>query len=242
MKASCAALGALLLTQVLVVHAQTIYVHDRLQIGLHTEPTLSSTIAELLPSGTALQLIERTGALAKVRTSAGVEGWVDGDFISEEQPARPRVQTLEAELAGAQAALADLQAKLVGMEQRPQHVATEKAADQSAALPADALREMQLIAQENQRLKQQNAELDAVLRMTQERESIPANPNQAEIPVSAAANAPTTMLSFGDEIIGLTILKRWHVILLVSVLLLTFALGGWLVDWRMRRRHGGFRI
>jgi hypothetical protein len=26
------------------------------------------------------------------------------------------------------------------------------------------------------------------------------------------------------------------------VLLLTFALGGWLVDWGVRRRHGGFRV
>ena len=177
MKGLRTTIGAVLLMQVLIVNAQTLYVNDRLQIGLHTQPTLSSTIAELLPSGTQLELIERNGAVAKVRTAAGVEGWVDGNYIGTDPPARPLLQAMESELAGAQAALADLQAKLVAMEQRPEHVATQRAADQSAVLPADALREMQLLAQENQRLKQQNAELDAVLRMGQEQKSAAISTN-----------------------------------------------------------------
>ncbi|MFT5176865.1 MAG: SH3 domain protein [Gammaproteobacteria bacterium] len=234
------AIGALLLVQVLIVNAQTLYVNDHLQIGLHTQSTLSSTIAELLPSGTELQLIERNGAVAKVRTAAGVEGWVDGNYISTDPPARPQLQAMESELAGAQAALADLQAKLVVMEQRPEHIATERAADQSAVLPSDALREMQLLAEENQRLKQQNAELDAVLRMEQERKSAAISTSPSAMP--ATAQAETMSIGMGNEIIDMTMLKHWQLILLASVLLLAFALGAWLVDWRMRRRHGGFRV
>ena len=233
-----AAIGCVLLMQSLNANAQTVYVDDRLQVGLHSEPTLTSPITELLSSGTELQLVERAGALARVRTSAGVEGWVDGSFISSVQPARARVQAMEAELAGAQAALADLQAKLVVLEQRPEQVASERAADQSATLPSEALREMQLLAQENQRLKQQLAELEAVLRMEQERTAT-ASPsgeqaNNSELPVAA--------LGIDGEFVSVQRLKYWQLILLASVLLLAFSLGGWLVDWGIRRRHGGFRV
>ena len=192
-----------------------------------------------MPSGTELQLIERHGALAKVRTAAGAEGWVDSNFISESQPARARIQAMENELAGAQAALADLQAKVVIMEQRPQPAATEGAGEeQSAQLPSEALREMQLLAEENQRLKQQVAELEAVHRMAQERTAGEAVTNDTlDQPIQTTSNIDDI-----DDIVNIAKLQQWHLILLASVLLLAFSTGGWLVDWGMRRRHGGFRV
>jgi SH3 domain protein len=229
-----AIIGCGLLMQVAGAKAQSYYVDDRLQIGLHTQPALSSTIAELLPSGTELQLIERAGALARVRTSAGAEGWVDGNYITEEQPARVRVQAMEAELAGTQAALADLQAKLVVMEQQPEQATSE----QPGMLPSETLREMQLLAEENQRLKQQLAEREAVLRMAQERSNAtPAADEQADTGMLAAS-----IIDIDGEIISMELVKHWQLLLAASVLLLAFAIGGWLVDWRMRRRHGGFRL
>mgnify|MGYP006928264308 CR=1 FL=1 len=99
---------------------------------------------------------------------------------------------------------------------------------------------MQLLAEENQRLKQQNAELDAVLRMEQERKSAAISTSPSAMP--ATAQAETMSIDMGNEIIDMTMLKHWQLILLASVLLLAFALGAWLVDWRMRRRHGGFRV
>jgi uncharacterized protein YgiM (DUF1202 family) len=96
MSRTSVAIGTLLLIHVLSANAQTLYVDDQLQIGLHAKPTLSSPIIELLPSGTELQLIERNGALAKVRTSSDVEGWVDGNYISTALPARAQVKDMEA--------------------------------------------------------------------------------------------------------------------------------------------------
>jgi SH3 domain protein len=229
-----AIIGCVLLMQVPGAKAQSYYVDDHLQVGLHTQPALSSTIAELLPSGTELQLIERAGALARVRTSAGVEGWVDGNYITEEQPARVRVQAMEAELAGTQAALADLQAKLVVMEQQPQQATS----GQPVTLPPESLREMQLLAEENQRLKQQLAEREAVLRMAQERSNATPAPDEP----ADQSMLPASVIDIDGAIINLELLKHWQLILAASILLLAFSVGGWLVDWRMRRRHGGFRI
>lgn len=220
---------------------QTLYVDDRLQVGLHTQPNVSSTISQLLSSGSELQLIARNGALAKVRTADGVEGWVDGNYLSETQPARSRILQMENELAGAQAALADLQAKFVVLEQSPQQGQSE----QPAPLTSEALREMQLLAKENQRLKQQIAELDAVSRMTQERTPDQLSNNKTNAP-TAPASMMTTKADVEDLIdsyvIDVSKFKQWHLILLGSLLLLAFSVGGWLVDWGIRRRHGGFRI
>ncbi|MFT5447777.1 MAG: SH3 domain protein [Gammaproteobacteria bacterium] len=234
-------LGGIVLVHMTSAVAQTLYVDDRLQVGLHTQPNVSSTISQLLSSGSELQLLERNGTLAKVRTADGAEGWVDGNYLSETQPARARILEMENELAGAQAELADLQAKFVVLEQSPQ----QKPRAQSTPLTSEALREMQLLAEENQRLKQQVAELEAVSRMAQERTPDPLSNNDTN-----AATAPALMMStkvddddnIVSDIIKVSRLKQWHLILLASVLLLAFSIGGWLVDWGIRRRHGGFRV
>lgn len=249
-----ATVGVVLLMHVLNATAQTFYVADRLQIGLHTQAKLDSTILELLPTGSELELIGRSGPLVKVRTSTGLEGWVDGNYISEEQPAQARVQSMEAELAGAQAKLgdaqaelagaqaelADLQAKLVAIEQRPEQVATERAADESAKLPSEALREIQILAEENQRLKQQVAELEAAHRMARERADSAAA--DSEPSAAGVTPQPPAQADVYKQFIEIGMRKHWPLVLLASSLLLAFALGGWLVDWSARRRHGGFRV
>lgn len=220
--------------------AQTLYVDDRLQVGLHTQPNVSSNISQLLSSGSELQLIERNGTLTKVRTADGAEGWVDGNYLSKTPPARTRIMEMENELAGAQAALADLQAKFVVLEQSPQ----QEQSEQSVPLTSEALREMQLLAEENQRLKQQVAEFEAVSRMAQERTFDQLASNEANA-TALPASMMTSKVDDGDtgnDVIKLSRLKQWHLILLASVLLLAFSIGGWLVDWGIRRRHGGFRI
>jgi len=237
---SHALLRTLLVAAVLAaqpVAAQTVYVDDRLQIGVHEEPTVASTISELIPSGTALQVLERNEQMARVRTAAGAEGWVDARFLVEQPPGRTRAQALENELAGAQAALADAQARIVALEQRAGAATPPPAADAARTIPSDALREMQMLAEENQRLKQQLAELEAVQRMALERQQAAAAggavtaPPRAEAPLATLAPSPPA----GRW-------EDWHLILIASVLLLAFSAGGWMVDWGIRRRHGGFRV
>ena len=48
--------------------AETAYVGDRLLLGIHETKTLDSAIIKLLPSGTAVDLLERDGPLARVRS------------------------------------------------------------------------------------------------------------------------------------------------------------------------------
>lgn len=228
--------GALLAAQ--AVAAQTLYVDDRLQIGVHEAPSAASTISELIPSGTALEVLERNEQMVRVRTEGGVEGWVDLRFLSEQAPGRTRVQALESQLSGAQAELAEAQAKLVALEQRSTSAPDPATAADAPSIPSDTLRELQSLAEENQRLKQQLAELEAVQRMARERQqAAPAHGSGDTAAMRTAhALASHAPLPPGGR------WEDWHLILIASVLLLAFAAGGWMVDWGVRRRHGGFRV
>lgn len=228
-------LGILIHSQ-LPAQASAAYVDDRLQLGLHESASLASTIVELLPSGAELEILERDGDMARVQVSGGASGWVDARFLTEEPPGRAKVRELERELAGAQAALADAEAKLVAAAQAESAPASGGESESDGqAISSEALREMQSLAEENQRLKQQMAELEAVQRMSVEQ----APPAEAAVTPAPdiAPEAPRA-----PELLARGRWQTWHLILGASILLLAFSAGGWLVDWGVRRRHGGFRV
>lgn len=228
-------IGALLAAQ--AAAAQTLYVDDRLQIGVHEAPSAASTISVLIASGAALEVLERNEQMVRVRTEEGVEGWVDLRYLSEQVPGRTRVLALESQLAGAQAALAEAQARVVALEQRSSAAPDTAAGAAAQTIPSDTLRELQSLAEENQRLKQQLAELEAVQRMARERQQDPPAHGSG----AAAAMTVNALTSHAPRPPGGR-WEDWHLILVASVLLLAFAAGGWLVDWGIRRRHGGFRV
>jgi len=222
--------------------AESAWVSDRLELGVHESPALSSTILELLPSGAAVEVLERNGALARVRTESGTSGWVDAAFLAASEPARARIETLERELAAAhdelaavQGQLADAQAKLVAGESA---AAESPPGEQAQEIPSEALREMQRLAQENQRLKQTIAELEAMQRMAREQ----ADEARAAAAAATSAAARRSAPAVEEDPLSAGRWKTWHLVLLASVLLLAFSAGGWVVDWSVRRRHGGFRV
>jgi len=219
--------------------AETVYVADRLELGLHESPQVTSPILVLLPTGSALEVLERAGDMTRVRTDDGVSGWIDERFVTAREPERARVEVLETELAGAQAALADAQAKLVAAEA----AANERGHTESSvseAVPSDALREMQRLAEENQRMKQQLAELEAMQRMALEQAATPHAAASAA-PANPTATRPTPPPD-SPPWHHWQSWTSWNLLLAASVLLLAFSAGGWLVDWGVRRRHGGYRI
>lgn len=83
-----------------LAHADTAYVTDSLRLGLHhTDDTSDKPFLNLV-SGTALEVLERNGSYAHVRTADGEEGWVKATYLVAQKPAQLRVAELEAELAG----------------------------------------------------------------------------------------------------------------------------------------------
>lgn len=76
--------------------AQAEYVTDELQLGLHIAEDTSDTPFRTLVSGTELEILERNRFYARVRTSAGEEGWVKAGYLISSKPAAARAIELEA--------------------------------------------------------------------------------------------------------------------------------------------------
>ncbi|HHC73168.1 MAG TPA: TIGR04211 family SH3 domain-containing protein [Thiotrichales bacterium] len=67
---------------------ETVYVTDRLYLGLHKEPGASGKPLRTLVSGTRLELLERKTNYARVRLPDGSSGWVKSAFLVTEKPPR----------------------------------------------------------------------------------------------------------------------------------------------------------
>ena len=93
--------------------ADTAYVTDVLQLGLHQAQDTSDQPFRNLASGTELEILEQLPRFARVRTVDGEEGWVRSAYLVTEQPARHRVAELEAAVADLNARLASLAAATV---------------------------------------------------------------------------------------------------------------------------------
>jgi SH3 domain protein len=78
--------------------AEPAWVTDSLRLSLYAEADGSGDPLETLVSGAALEILERNGGYARVRTTAGREGWVRAAYLVTKKPALARVAELEAEI------------------------------------------------------------------------------------------------------------------------------------------------
>ena len=255
------ALAGLLLPLAHGALAETGYIADRIEVGLHAERSAHSVILELLPSGTAVEVLERDGDAARVRLDDGREGWVGSGYLTADLPAG-------VELAQAREQLAELRPELARAQQRMEEIEAALASEQSERLAAEArsaaaqeelaglrdglpargegaggdaerdevesrvLRDYQRLAEENRQLKEQLAEVEATGR------GAAAGPGEAG--GGSVATAPRN--GPGARPPGFFERPFWHWLVLCLALALSFGLGAFAVDWNSRRRHGGYRI
>ena len=82
-------LGFILMSCLLLTaHADTKYVTDRIVLELHETKSSLSPLIEQLPSGAALNVLEKDGAHARVETADGKSGWVEAAYLQNSKPAQ----------------------------------------------------------------------------------------------------------------------------------------------------------
>ena len=209
------------------VAAQVMYVVDRLAVGIHRDQSLDSAITKVIPTGTRVEIVSRSENVLQVKTEDGIVGWVDKTYLMEEKPAQIALLELETQHVEALNELEVARAKIESLNVQLEAMQSAEAIQASTeAATSDALREMQRLAEENQSLK---LELVEAAKLAQVRtQSTSAQPNS-----SRRASV------YSQEFLGLGF---WHWILMGALMLLGFGVGGYVVDWSARRRHGGFRV
>lgn len=111
---SILAFGLLIIFPATQVVAEPMWVSDQFEVMLRTGPSTNNAIERILPSGTALELVERDddAGYARVRTAAGTEGWVLTRYLMDEPSAREQLEALTSRLTSVAAQGSSLTSQL----------------------------------------------------------------------------------------------------------------------------------
>ncbi len=119
---------ALVLGLVSTAMAETLYVSDRLEIQMRTGKGTQFRILRMLPSGTALEVLEvdQENGYSRVRTPSGVEGWVLSRFLMQGRAARDQLADAEKKLARLELENRKLSASLEDLQKTKGSIDTER--------------------------------------------------------------------------------------------------------------------
>jgi SH3 domain protein len=108
------AIGLVCMALAQVASAESVWVSDQFEVMLRSGPSTSNAIERMLPSGTALEILERDeeSGYSRVRTAAGTEGWVLSRYLMDEPSAREQLATLTGRLTNANAQGSTLSSQL----------------------------------------------------------------------------------------------------------------------------------
>jgi SH3 domain protein len=113
--------------------AETLYVTDQVTVGLRADVTPNAAVLGTVSTGAALEVLERNGALVRVRVANGVEGWVEETALTSKPPAAQQLKSLHTELDRVRTQLANAQGELEKMRAAPKPDAGKTEADLAAA-------------------------------------------------------------------------------------------------------------
>ena len=202
------------------VSAEPGWVSDQFEVMLRTGPSTSNAIERMLPSGTALEVIERDdeSGYARVRTAAGTEGWVLTRYLMGEPSAREQLIALTGRLTNANTEGSSLTSQLGAIKGE-----YDSARRQIASLE----REKQQLEKELAEIKRTAAN---VLTINTQNQDLREKLTSAEI-------AAATLEQQNRELSGQT--TRYWFMTGAVVLVVGMILGIWLprVRWQRRSRY-----
>lgn len=126
--------GMLALFSASTLAQETVYIDDTLYVPLRSGASNEYRIINKgLKSGTALTRIETSedNSWSKVRTQAGVEGWIPNQYISTQETAQRKLDRTAAELARVKKQLEELQQKNTNLEAQNQSISSNASASKT---------------------------------------------------------------------------------------------------------------
>lgn len=256
------------LFSVSISHAETLFVTDKILLGIHAEASEESQLIDSVPSGTGVEVLETAGAFKKVRLPNGKTGWVSSGYLLAEKPGSAEIKGLEEKQQKLEAELRSVNEKLIKSNREIQvrrdqlsnarTTIEELKKKGGAVVPQVDTKMAEELAAANQEVE--NLKLKIVQLETSQpteattSEMVPDNGSQLkklEEENSALqgrikmAQALLTgkKVPLPEELALLDPpLPSWIWSVLVLMVIIGVIIGvGWM-DHRHRRRHGGFRV
>ena len=249
-------------TQVL---AEKRYVTDRVLLGIHTKADARSTLIKSVPSGTELEVTDTVAGFLKVRLEDGTEGWVSAGFVMKETPATRKYDVLAfqyekttQELDKLKIDYEKINSELQVRQDQVSNANTtirelKKGKGDAVIVDPEAETKLSEALQEIESLKNKITELEIKAPST-----IDVDQKKVLAELTAVKMKNDIMQKHID--IGLALLNgermptaeelasispkfpTWYWTLLAIILLTGIIVGYFIMDYRFRRRHGGYRI
>lgn len=242
----------LLMMFITAATADTAYVTNEIQVGLHTDKTIDSPIAKLLPSGSALEVIKKEGNMSFVRDTAGASGWLANTYLLPGQPDSQDIPDLQKKNR-------DLEQQLLAANRKIQEGGKGVAPLSGGEIDSKSTAEFEQLQQELNSERIRNGELQVEL--TELQKHVGQNNDNESLFDKILALEETNKnlriqidsLQSGDGTGAAEVISQdnqnesladWRTLsIYLAVALLTgLVLGVYLMDYLNRRRHGGFRI
>lgn len=208
------------------------HITDKLVVGLYPTPKVEGQPSMLLSSGTPLDVLSRKRGFVEVRLTDDKTGWVEADYVTDEKPARAMLLETQARLRQMGLELAKL---------RGESAADAASSDQGLAAAAG---DTDALAQAQQRI----ADLQSALAARPESDDARRRLDRLNAQVREALEvlAETQGLTLQGTVADgapMAFIDRYQTVIIgIAALVLGFGCGVAFIDYRIRRRYGGFRI
>lgn len=253
-----------LMTQVL---AEKRYVTDRILLGIHTDPDEQSTVIKSVPSGTELEVLDTAEGFVKVKLDDGTEGWASTAFVMKETPSTRRFDVLanqyeqttqeldklkvdygkkERELEVRRDQLSNATTTIRELKKRKGGggvVSVDPELENKLAASLQEVEALKLKISELEKTPEPKIELDQKQIFNELKEVKDQNDVMKKRIDVALAHLKGERIPTAEELASIRPkFPAWYWSLLVIILLVGVVAGYFIMDYRFRRRHGGFRI
>ena len=245
--------------------AEKRYVTDRILLGIHTEANETSAIVKSVPSGTELEVIDTTEGFLQIKLEDGTEGWVSSGFVMQQIPSTRKYDVLahqyeqttqeldklkinfakkdreleirRDQLSNATTTIRELKKRKGGA------VVVDPEMEKKLAASVQEVESLKLKLVELEKKPEPQLDIDEKQIFTELKEVKDQNDVMKKRIDVALAHLNGERIPTAEELASIRPkFPLWYWTLLVIILLIGIVAGYFIMDYRFRRRHGGFRI
>ena len=240
--------------------AENRYVTDQIMLGVHQAPKAESALVTSIPSGARVEILKSQGDFSNIKLKNGTSGWVISSYLIKEKPAAAELDNLSTkyqeatktasskereaqlwrdELSNAKTLIKELKKKLANGESLDSIEESMKKVVQAKKENDRLKQEMESLETELHSLKSINQD-EAVIKLQEyEKQNLAFKTRIAAALASLQGkNVPTP-----EELASIRPdFPVWFWGMLFFIAVVGLAIGIALMDYKNKRRHGGFRL